>query len=120
MHRHVDTSKHICPSDTQGLGQPKPSKGGAAEQNRDKTHGGPDTHQGHEFPGHTHQHTHTPGTPMDTPHTSRVDIDPAQQGHRGTPHTPRVSHPPMLMLLPLPCGGEVWQRGHWDPQRRPC
>ena len=74
MHRHVDTSKHICPSDTQGLGQPKPSKGGAVEQNRATTHGGTDTRQGPAFPGHTHQHTHAPGTPMDTPHTSRADV----------------------------------------------
>lgn len=121
MHRHTDTSKHICPSDTQGLRQPKTSEGGVVEQNRDKTHSGTDTHQEHKFQGYTHQHTHTtPGTLIDTPHTFRADTYIAQQGHRGTPHTLRVSHPPLLKLLPLPCGGKVWQRGHWDPQRRPC
>ena len=60
MHRHVDTSKHICPSDTPGLRQPKTSEGGVVEQNRDKTHSGTDTHQGTSFRGtHINTHTHT-------------------------------------------------------------
>ena len=54
--RHI--KKHICPSDTQGLRQPKTSEAGVVEQNRDKTHSGTDTHQGTSSRG-THINTHT-------------------------------------------------------------
>ena len=71
MHRHVDTSKHICPSDTLGLRQPKTSEGGVVEQNRDKTHSGTDTHQGTSFRG-THINTHTHNTWDSDRHTSHL------------------------------------------------
>ena len=59
------------------------------EQNRAKTHGGIDTHQGHEFPGHTH----TPGTPMDTPHTSRADIGHSRGTEAPLTHPESHTHP---------------------------
>lgn len=66
MHRHVNTSKHICTSDTQGLRQKnKNLRGWGWGQNGDKIH----TY----LLAQTYTNTHTAlGILTDTPYTFRA------------------------------------------------